>query len=97
MHNYLEATNGQFRASAVTPEHKAAAVFMLSHENPGERPFAIAKYLAHLYPNMTLDNKSKVAHAMANKTFRRQESPVKQKVSSRQVAPTRAGIAFTAP
>ena len=70
---------------------------MLSHDNPGERPFAIAKYLAHLYPNMTLDNKSKVAHAMANKTFRRQESPVKQKVSSRQVAPTRAGVAFTAP
>lgn len=95
MKEFLEATDGNSKASSASADHKAAALLMLSHNNAAERPFAVGKLLAHDLPSLTLAHKSHTTHAMVNKTYQRPASPVKGRGISEQGQ--RPGVALTAP
>ena len=69
MGDFLEVTNGSRAESKLEPWMKARAMLLLSHNNPAERPFALMKFLDHLFPTMSLNNLSNASHALVNGTF----------------------------
>ena len=49
---------------------KGRAGVIKCHKNDAERPFAVMKRLAKMYPPMTLPGLSSIAHAIVNGTFK---------------------------
>ena len=70
MGDYLEILNGKHAIDKMTDTDKERTEDYVPHNNHAERPFAIIKALAKMYPSMTLQNLSHLAHAKANGTFR---------------------------
>jgi hypothetical protein len=47
-----------------------AVELMVSHNNFAERPFAVVKALARIYPALSLRNLSQLTHSIVNGTHR---------------------------
>ena len=52
MSNYLEKTGGDMAASKLEPWMKELAADLICHNNHAERPFAVAKYLDHIFQSI---------------------------------------------
>jgi hypothetical protein len=70
MGDYPEILNGKYAIDKMTDTDKERTEDYVPHNNHAERPFAIIKALAKMYPSMALQNLSHLAHAKANGTFR---------------------------
>jgi hypothetical protein len=68
---------------------------MISHNNFAERPFAVVKALARMYPSLSLRNLSQLTHSIVNGTHRCAETYCRR--DEMELGNTRlAGIALTA-
>jgi hypothetical protein len=70
MGHYLSRTNGKFQNSNLAEKARKMASKIISHNNWAERPFAVAKALAHQRPSMSLSHLFSLAHARVNGTCR---------------------------
>ena len=95
MSNYLEKTDGGMAASKLEPWMKELAADLICHNNHAERPFAVAKYLDHIFQSMSLKNLAGLALAKCNGTYALppQKSKTKKTAAKKQPA---AGAATTA-
>ena len=96
MSNYLEKTGGDMAASKLEPWMKELAADLICHNNHAERPFAIAKYLDHIFQSMSLKNLAGLSLAKCNGTFALppQKPKTKKAAAKKEQA---AGAATTAP
>jgi hypothetical protein len=70
MGDFLVSTDGKKNKVYTTEWEMERASHLVCHNNWAERPFAVVKALAHLYPKMSLANLSSLAHARVNGTYR---------------------------
>ena len=95
MKNYIKQTNGELCNDKREDWEKQAVQQMVSHNNYAERPFAVVKAFARMYPSLSLRNLSHLTHSLVNgthccaETFGRRNKaiPVTRRI---------AGIALTA-
>lgn len=70
MKDYLRQTNGALRNERREEWELQATKHMLSHNNHAERPFAVLRAFAKMYPALSLRNLSWLAHSLVNGTHR---------------------------
>ena len=70
MKDYLHQTEGTLRNETREPWEQKAVEKMLSHNNHAERPFAVLKAFARMYPTLSLQNLSWLTHSLVNGTHR---------------------------
>jgi len=70
MGEYLEATGGRLRNSAMTEFEKDIASRMICTNNSAEGPFATARAFLHLYPTLKLRTLTTLCAAVVNGTFK---------------------------
>jgi hypothetical protein len=70
MKNYLRQTGGNLANAKREPWERKAVNKMVCHNNHAERPFAVLKALAQLYPSLSLRNLSRLVHSLVNGTHR---------------------------
>jgi len=70
MKHYLKQTNGVLRNENRAEWEKEAVKHMVSHNNYAERPFAVVKAFARMYPSLSLRNLSHLTHSLVNGTHR---------------------------
>jgi hypothetical protein len=70
MHDYLSQTNGKLSNMNKEQWELEAAKGMLSHNNYAERPFAVLRAFAKMYPALSLRNLAWLAHSLVNGTHR---------------------------
>jgi hypothetical protein len=93
--HYIKQTSGNFCNGKREEWEKQAVELMVSHNNYAERPFAVVKALARMYPSLSLLNLSKLTHSIVNGTHRCAETFGRR--NDLQIGSTRlAGIALTA-
>jgi hypothetical protein len=95
MKHYIKQTNGALCNDNREEWEKQAVQQMVSHNNYAERPFAVVKAFARMYPSLSLQNLSHLTHSLVNGTHccaetfgkRNKDLPVTRRL---------AGIALTA-
>jgi hypothetical protein len=70
MHDYLSQTNGKLSNMNKEEWELEAAKGMLSHNNYAERPFAVLRAFAKMYPALSLRNLAWLAHSLVDRTHR---------------------------
>jgi hypothetical protein len=70
MKNYLRQTGGNLANDKRAAWEIKAVNKMVCHNNHAERPFAVLKALAQLYPSLSLRNLSRLVHSLVNGTHR---------------------------
>jgi hypothetical protein len=70
MGNYLSQTNGNLSNDKKEAWEMEAAKGMLSHNNNAERPFAVLRAFAKMYPALSLKNLAWLSHSLVNGTHR---------------------------
>ncbi len=70
MKDYLRQTNGPLSNERREEWELQATKHMLSHNNHAERPFAVLRAFAKMYPALSLRNLSWLAHSLVNGTHR---------------------------
>lgn len=70
MKDYLRQTNGSLSNEKREEWELQATKHMLSHNNHAERPFAVLRAFAKMYPALSLRNLSWLAHSLVNGTHR---------------------------
>jgi len=70
MKNYLEQTDGKYANGKSKTWEKDAVNKMFCHNNHAERPFAVLKAFAKMYPSLSLRNLSRLVHSLVNGTHR---------------------------
>jgi hypothetical protein len=95
MGDYLPQTNGKLSNKNKEAWELEAATGMLSHNNHAERPFAVLRAFAKMYPALSLRNLAWLAHSLVNGTHRPAHTfgVVKDRYS---IPSQKAGIALTA-
>lgn len=95
MKHYIKQTSGEL-CNDMREEWEIKAVkLMVSHNNFAERPFAVVKALARMYPALSLRNLSQLTHSIVNGTHRCAEAYGPR--NEMDLGNTRlAGIALTA-
>ena len=96
MSNYLEKTGGDMAASKLEPWMKELAADLICHNNHAERPFAVAKYLDHIFQSMGLKNLAGLSLAKCNGTYALSPQKPKTKKAAAKEQPA-AGAATIAP
>ena len=95
MKKYIKQTSGELCNDKREDWEKEAVKLMVSHNNFAERPFAVVKALARMYPSLSLQNLSQLTHSIVNSTHRCAETYGRRDDSD--IGNTRlAGIALTA-
>ncbi len=95
MKNYLKQTDGKFANEKSKTWEKDAVNKMLCHNNHAERPFAVLKAFAKMYPSLSLRNLSRLVHSLVNGTHRCAET-FGARSSSKGITHRLPGIALTA-
>ena len=70
MHDYLRQTDGKWSNGKRETWELDAVKDMLSHNNHAERPFAVLRAFAKMYPALSLRNLAWLAHSLVNGTHR---------------------------
>ena len=70
MKHYIKQTNGILSNEKREEWETAAVRDMVAHNNFAERPFAVVKALARMYPSLSLKNLSHLTHSIVNGTHR---------------------------
>ena len=70
MKHYLKQTDGRLSNDKREPWEKEATKHMVAHNNYAERPFAVVKAFARMYPSLSLRNLSHLTHSLINGTHR---------------------------
>ena len=70
MQHYIKQTDGRLSNDKREPWEKEAVKHMVAHNNYAERPFAVVKALARMYPSLSLRNLSHLTHSIINGTHR---------------------------
>jgi hypothetical protein len=70
MKHYLQQTDGKYANGKSKTWEKDAVNKMFCHNNHAERPFAVLKAFAKLYPALSLRNLSRLVHSLVNGTHR---------------------------
>jgi hypothetical protein len=70
MKHYLPQTDRKYANAKSKTWEKVAVNKMLCHNNHAERPFAILKAFAKMYPSLSLRNLSRLVHSLVNGTHR---------------------------
>ena len=95
MKHYIKQTDGILSNEKREEWELAATKDMVAHNNFAERPFAVVKALARMYPSLSLRNLSHLTHSIVNGTHRCADALSLE--SSAGTGSTRvAGIALTA-
>ena len=68
--DYLEEHDGKFANSKLSEKAVERTAPLVCHNNHAERPFAVIKSMAKLYPSMRLDALTHLARARLNGTFK---------------------------
>jgi hypothetical protein len=68
MKHYIKQTNGEICNDNREDWEKQAVQQMVSHNNYAERPFAVVKTFARIYPSLSLRNVSHLTHSLVNGT-----------------------------
>ncbi len=93
--HYIKQTSGDLCNDKREEWEKEAVKLMVSRNNFAERPFAVVKALARMYPSLSLQHLSQLTHSIVNSTHRCAETYGRRDESD--IANTRlAGIALTA-
>ena len=95
MKDYLHQTEGPLRNETREPWEQKAVEKMLSHNNHAERPFAVLKAFARMYPTLSLQNLSWLTHSLVNGTHRCADVFGRSK-DGEPISSRLAGIAITA-
>jgi hypothetical protein len=95
MKHYIKQTEGDLCNSKREEWEKEAVLLMVCHNNYAERPFAVVKALARMYPSLSLRDLSLLTHSLVNGTHRCAE--IFGRRNGSLLGSTRqAGIALTA-
>jgi hypothetical protein len=70
MKHYIKQTNGILSNDKREEWEKEAVKHMVAHNNYAERPFAVVKAFARMYPSLSLRNLSHLTHSIVNGTHR---------------------------
>jgi len=70
MKNYLRQTDGIYANDKREAWELESVKKMVCHNNHAERPFAVLKAFAKMYPSLSLRNLSRLVHSMVNGTHR---------------------------
>jgi hypothetical protein len=70
MKNYIKQTGGELCNDNREEWENKAIAHMVSHNNYAERPFAVVKAFARMYPSLSLRNLSHLTHSLVNGTHR---------------------------
>jgi hypothetical protein len=70
MKHYIKQTDGILSNEKREKWEMAAVKDMVAHNNFAERPFAVVKALARMYPSFSLRNLSHLTHSIVNGTHR---------------------------
>ena len=70
MKHYIKQTDGRLSNDKRESWEKEATKHMVAHNNYAERPFAVVKALARMYPSLSLRNLSHLTHSLINGTHR---------------------------
>ena len=66
MKNYIRQTDGKLANDKREAWEIKAVNKMVCHNNHAERPFAVLKALAQMYPSLSLRNLSRLVHSLVN-------------------------------
>ncbi len=69
-HYYIKQTGGELCNDNREAWENEAVSHMVSHNNYAERPFAVVKAFARMYPSLSLRNLSHLTHSLVNGTHR---------------------------
>jgi hypothetical protein len=95
MKHYIKQTAGKLCNDNREVWEKEAVQKMVSHNNYAERPFAVVKAFARMYPSLSLQNLSALTHSIINGTHRCADTFGRR--NEMETLTTRlAGIALTA-
>jgi hypothetical protein len=95
MKHYIKQIDGSLSNDKREEWEKEAVKHMVAHNNYAERPFAVVKALARMYPSLSLRNLSHLTHSIVNGTHRCAETFGNKNAADDD--PSRvAGIALTA-
>jgi hypothetical protein len=95
MKKYLRQTNGKLANDKREAWEIKAVHKMVCHNNHAERPFAVLKALAQMYPSLSLRNLSRLVHSLVNGTHRCADTFGKRNLNQ-GICPRLPGIALTA-
>ena len=95
MKNYLRQTGGKLANENREPWERSAVHKMVCHNNYAERPFAVLKAYAKVFPSLSLSNLAHLVHSLVNGTHRCAEIFGTRK-KSEGICPRLPGIALTA-
>jgi hypothetical protein len=95
MKNYIRQTNGNLANDKRAAWEIMAVNKMVCHNNHAERPFAVLKALAQMYPSLSLRNLSRLVHSLVNGTHRCADTFGIRNVKL-GICPRLPGIALTA-
>ena len=95
MKHYIKQTDGNLSNDKREEWEMAAVKDMVAHNNFAERPFAVVKAFARMYPSLSLQNLSHLTHSIVNGTHRCAEA-LSLENSAGPGATRLAGIALSA-
>ena len=95
MKHYIKQTDGILSNEMREEWEMAAVKDMVAHNNFAERPFAVVKALARMYPSLSLRNLSHLTHSIVNGTHRCAEA-LSLESTAGQGSTRLAGVALTA-
>jgi hypothetical protein len=95
MKHYIKQTGGKLCNDNREEWENDAIAHMVSHNNYAERPFAVVKAFARMYPSLSLRNLSHLTHSLVNGTHRCADTFGRRNKAD-PVTTRLAGIALTA-
>jgi hypothetical protein len=95
MKNYIRQTDGKLANDKRAAWEIMAVNKTVCHNNHAERPFAVLKALAQMYPSLSLRNLSRLVHSLVNGTHRCADTFGIRNVNL-GICPRLPGIALTA-